>query len=282
MSKPTLVLVHGSWHSPQHFGPIIQDLEAHRYKCVAVSLPSTQTPDTPPATLTDDTNAVRTAVVSELDSGNNVIVVAHSYGGAPANNALKDLSTDSRTASGHNTSVLAIAFLVAIPVPVGMTFLQMLGGKPHPLHDLRTPDFAWVGPPGPQHYFYNDMDPSKAEKWAAMLRQQSWPAYCEETSYAAYMEIPCFYLRCTKDQAFPHEAQGVMLEAVEAAGGRMRQETIGESSFVSIRMKFVWWIETRDLLTIDIVEADHTPFIGKSMAKTSDFIRRVAEGRFDA
>lgn len=29
------------------------------------------------------------------------------------------------------------------------------------------------------------------------------------------------------------------------------------------------------------VESDHTPFLGKQMGKTNDFIRRVAEDRFE-
>ncbi|KAK4499938.1 hypothetical protein PRZ48_008124 [Zasmidium cellare] len=253
MSKPTLVLVHGSWHSPEHFGPLIEDLTTHGYKCVPVSLPSTQSPDEPPANLTDDTLAVRSTVEVEL-AKNNVIVIAHSYGGTPTNNALKDLSTASRHAAGHKTSVLSLIFLAAIILPPDTTFLAALGGHPHPIHELRTPDFAWVGPPGPEHYFYNEMPPEEATKWAGKLRVQSWRAYTEATTYAAYREIECFYLRTRRDRAIPFEMQGGLLEGVEKDGGRVRWEA---------------------------VDADHTPFIGKSLGATSEFVRRVAEGRFD-
>ena len=145
MSKLALVLVHGSWHCPEHFGPLVEVLEGHGYKCVTVALPSTQSPELPPATLEDDTAAVRYAVMSELDQGNNVVVVAHSYGGTPANNALKDLDSKSRSSAGASTSVLALAFLCAIPYPANVSFVKGLGGKPAAIHDLRTEDFAWVG-----------------------------------------------------------------------------------------------------------------------------------------
>ncbi|KAK3048183.1 hypothetical protein LTR09_010522 [Extremus antarcticus] len=62
MSLPTIVLVHGSWHSPEHFGPLINNLQSHGYKCVPVALPSTQSPDLPPSTLGDDTTAIRDTV----------------------------------------------------------------------------------------------------------------------------------------------------------------------------------------------------------------------------
>lgn len=62
------------------------------------------------------------------------------------------------------------------------------------------------------------MEPEEAAEWAKLLRVQSWKAYLEATTYAAYLEIPCFYLRCTKDQAFPFEAQGGLIEAAVEAG----------------------------------------------------------------
>lgn len=136
MSKPTLVLVHGSWHSPLHYDGLIKDLETHGYKVVPVSLPSTQSPGLPPASLTDDTSAVRIAVLSGLDAGNNVVVIAHSYGGTPANNALKGLEVNSRKADSASTAVTAIASLCAIPTPAGSTFRDNLGGQPAPIHDL--------------------------------------------------------------------------------------------------------------------------------------------------
>ena len=248
MSKPTLVLVHGSWHSPEHFGPLIKKLEGDGHKCVPVSLPSTQSPDLPPASLSDDTASVRNTVISELDQG-DVVVVAHSYGGNPTNNALKDLDSKSRSAAGASTSVLAIAFLCAIPIPLGTSFLTGLGGKPSAIHDLRTSEFAWVGEPGPQHYFYNDLSKEEAKKWSAVLRPQSWPAYCENTTYAAYMEIPSSYLYCTKDQAIPYAAQKGLVAAATEAGAQF-----GYS---------------------ETVEASHSPFLSMP-ERTAEFIRKVA------
>lgn len=144
MAKPVLILVHGAYHSTQHFEPLQKNLESHEYRCVPISLPSTQSPDLPPATLADDTAAVRNAVITELDQGNNVVVVAHSYGGCPTNNALKDLDSTSRTAAGASTSVLAIAFLCAMPQPSGVVLANMMDPK-HGIHERRNDEhFCWV------------------------------------------------------------------------------------------------------------------------------------------
>ncbi|KAK5164023.1 uncharacterized protein LTR77_010114 [Saxophila tyrrhenica] len=250
MPQPTLVLVHGSWHSPEHFGPLIENLQSHGYRCVPVSLPSTQSPDLPPATLADDTAAVRDAVLTELDQENDdVVVVAHSYGGGPTNNALYGLDANSRSATGASAAVRAIVFLCSIPLPKGVSFLTGLGGKPSGIHDLRTGGFAWVGKPGPQHYFYNDLPDEEAKKWSDLLRPQSWPAYVDDTTYAAYMDIHSAYLYCTLDQAFPLQAQQGLVAAAKEAGAKFDYE--------------------------ETLEASHSPFLSK-VEETGAFIRRVA------
>lgn len=249
MSKPTLILVHGSWHRPEHFGPLTKALEGHGYKCVPVTLPSTQSPDMPPAKMSDDTEAIRNTVIQELDQGNNVVVVAHSYGGTPTNNSLKGLDKESRTAAGASTAVIAIAFIAAICLPAGITFLTGIGGKPSEIHDRRTEDFSWVGEPGPGHYFYNDLSDEESKKWSDLLQQQSWPAYLEETTYAAYMDIPSNYLFCTKDNAFLYPYQQGMIAGAKEAGAKFDHT--------------------------ETVDSSHSPFL--SMAeRTSDFVRRAA------
>ena len=91
MSKPTIVSVHGSWHSPKHLEPLVKVLEDHGYRCVAAALPTMGTTEHPPKMLADDIKAVRDTVEEELEQGNDVVVAAHSYGGHVANRALVGL-----------------------------------------------------------------------------------------------------------------------------------------------------------------------------------------------
>jgi len=146
MAKPTLFLVHGSWHCPEHYDLLIPALSHLGYKAAAVSLPSTQSAEDPPHTLADDTAAVREVVLRELDQGNDVVVVSHSYGGCPANNALEGLDRKSRTAAGHNTAVNALVFIAAVPIAVGGTVFEAGGSKIHPAQDLsKSKYFVEVG-----------------------------------------------------------------------------------------------------------------------------------------
>lgn len=246
---PTLVLVHGAWHSPKHLEPLAKILKSHGYKVVNVECPSTNDTQTL-STFDDDCEAVRAVVLHELDTA-DVLMVPHSYGGTVTTNALEGLASTSRSASGHATSVVGIAYMCAAVLPPGIAFLEPFGGKPLPIHDLSANDgLVRVGPPGPQYYFYNDLSDSEAAHWASLLRPQSWIAVTNCIGKAeAYMEIPVHYLFCTKDQAIPFEGQKTMVAQAEARSGK----------------KF----RTEEL------DCAHSPFL--SMLKdTVEFVRRSA------
>jgi pimeloyl-ACP methyl ester carboxylesterase len=76
-SKPTIVFCHGAWHSVQFFEKVIPLLEPLEYKCITVPLPSVGS-SAPVKSLDEDIDAVRTAVIRELDAGRDVMVNAHS------------------------------------------------------------------------------------------------------------------------------------------------------------------------------------------------------------
>ena len=246
---PTLVLVHGAWHSPKHFEPLIKILASHDYKCITVDCPSTNDTQTL-STFDDDCEAVRAAVLRELET-TDVLVIPHSYGGAVSSSALQGLSTAARSASGHATSVIGIAYLCAAILPAGTAFLDAFGGKALPIHDLSADDgLVRVGPPGPQYYFYNDLPSSEAAHWASLLRPQSWIAVTSGVVKAeAYRENPAHYLFCSKDQAIPIEGQKAMVTQAEVKSGK----------------KF----RTKEL------DCAHSPFLSVP-ERTAEFVRRSA------
>ena len=246
---PTLVLVHGAWHSPKHFEPTTKILVSHGYKVVGVDCPSTNNTRTL-STFEDDCEAVRSAVLRELDTA-DVLVAAHSYGGAVATSALQGLSSTARSGAGHATSVIGIAYICAAVLPAGITFLDAVGGKSLPIHDLSGDDgFVRVGAPGPEHYFYNDLSSSEAKHWVSLLRPQSWVAVTSGVvTSEACMEVPAHYLFCSKDQALAIEIQkGMVAGAEERSGKSFRTEEL---------------------------ECSHSPFLSMP-EETAEFLRRSA------
>ena len=254
MSKPTIVIVPGSWHTVECFGSLIKDLHDNGYECLPISLPSNQSAQYPEgATLTDDTTAVRTAVQGVLDQGNSVVVVAHSYGGVPTNNALEDLNEASRLAAGHDTAVVAVVFLCAAIVGKGTSFAGEFGGQPATIHKLHYP-FVDVNEPGPAYYFYNDLPAEDAIKWSSKLQTTSWRAYEGLTTYSAVQDITSWYLHALLDNALVPPVQKYFVQRARDHGALLYDETIME------------------------LDAGHSPFLSQ-VGKTSNFVQRAATTR---
>jgi pimeloyl-ACP methyl ester carboxylesterase len=249
MAKPVLVLVHGAWHSPAHFKPLKGYLEGVGYNCVPVKLPSViqNEGDDVPTSLELDIHEVRSTVLKVLDSGNNAVVLAHSYGGLPTMSALEGLDQKSRVNAGYTNCVEAIACIAAFVLPVGTSLIDTSGGFPAPTHDVRG-DLLFVNEPGPVYWFYADLPEKETQKWVALLRPHSWKVNLDKAKFAAYEAIPTSYLICTKDAAFPPEAQREICKTASKGGLKVRVEEIDSS---------------------------HSPFLSM-VEKTGDFVRRSA------
>ncbi|CAC9889625.1 unnamed protein product [Aureobasidium pullulans] len=119
MSKPSTVLVPGAW-VPAHFNQVIEKLEEQGYVCVGVNL-STNTRD--PLVdgrllgIEDDVAAIRAAVMSQLDTGHDVVVVTHSYGTVPGTAALTGLSLKARKTAGNTNGVIGVVIISGFILP---------------------------------------------------------------------------------------------------------------------------------------------------------------------
>jgi hypothetical protein len=96
-----------------------------------------------------------------------LVVVAHSYGGIPATQAL----------SGAG-NVVRIVYLAAFQLDVGESLLSGIGGSPAPWWNIRKRDgiAGYIEAMTPVDVFYGDVDPEVAQQAAAQLGYQSYPA----------------------------------------------------------------------------------------------------------
>ena len=118
-SRPTIVIVPGSFSAYGAYDPFVALLRAQGFTTFAVKLPSTQKRHPlPPATLQDDAAHVRgvvEALVAEKE-GSQVAVLAHSYGGSVATEAL----------AGLQSGVKRLVFLSATAPRVGETQISAM------------------------------------------------------------------------------------------------------------------------------------------------------------
>ena len=77
MVLPTIIFVHGAWHFGGYFDKVQAILESKGYKCVVLEMPAVgRSP--PVKSLDEDIETVRTAVLKELEAGNDVQINSHS------------------------------------------------------------------------------------------------------------------------------------------------------------------------------------------------------------
>lgn len=117
MSKPTILIVPGSFGPPHIYSTLISHLRSAGYPSFALQLPSTvKRMPLPPASMSDDADAIRRAVEIVVEDGRECVVVCHSYGGTPTSQGVAGLK------------VKRVVYLSAIVPRVGETQISALWG----------------------------------------------------------------------------------------------------------------------------------------------------------
>ncbi|MEA5362708.1 alpha/beta hydrolase [Amycolatopsis sp., V23-08] len=211
MTRPTLLLVHGAWHGSWCWEPVQTLLVAHGWRVETVDLPSVA-PDEDRPGLHDDARAVR-AALDAIDGP--VVVVAHSYGGAPV----------SEGAAGA-PNVVHLVYVTAFQLDEGESLLGVVGGQPPSWWKVDGDLFT---PLTPHEIFFADVDPDVAAKAIARLRPQSYAVASDQLTAAAWKTVPSTYVVCEDDNAIPVFAQ----EAMAGRAGHVERLPSSHSPFLS-------------------------------------------------
>ncbi|THW30027.1 hypothetical protein D6D22_10726 [Aureobasidium pullulans] len=253
MSKPSTVLVPGAWQVPAHFNQVIEKLEEQGYVCVGVNL-STNTRD--PLVdgrllgIEDDVAAIRAAVMSQLDTGHDVVVVTHSYGTVPGTAALTGLSLKARKTAGNTNGVIGVVIISGFILPPNSTMLTIMNGQLPPQYLLENNTTLPFAGPGAINILYNDIDHNEALKAVWRLEPQSYGVNTSiiPDQVAGITGIPVSYLICEDDRAVPLIMQNAAVEALREKGVHMFAE---------------------------VAKSGHSPFL-KMPEETARFIRKAA------
>jgi len=196
VTRPRLVLVHGAWHQPWVWGPLIRQLPD--WKVDVVDLPSSK-PDVL-GDLAADVAAVRAELIRE---DGPVAVMAHSYGGIPASEAISGVP-------GVVHTVYLAAFL---PSP-GDSLLSMVGTDPS--WWKRNEDAGTIGVVDPAQRFYGDIAPDLVSAAVDHLRPQSARSFEGRVHRPSRVRDAMTYMVCDADQAIPPAAQQAMGQSCAA------------------------------------------------------------------
>jgi pimeloyl-ACP methyl ester carboxylesterase len=208
------VLVHGAFHGPWCFEPLVAALARRGRSCT--------TPELPLTSLAADAAAVTRAldrIANEAAgrSAGRVVLLGHSYGGAVV------------TAAGGHPVVERIVLLTALapddgeapnggPVEIAPAFLSAL--RPSATGSLE------VDPARAAELFYPDADPAAAAAAAARLRPGNTGVSGEKIARAAWRDRPTDYVVCADDPIILARSQ----RALAARTGAKVHELPGDHS----------------------------------------------------
>jgi pimeloyl-ACP methyl ester carboxylesterase len=215
MTLPSLLIVHGAWHRPEHFRLLLDelsDVDGH-----VVSLASCGSDPSRLGGMYDDAKLIADAVAA-IDGP--VVVVAHSYGGVPTTQAL-----------GGVPNVKRIVYLAAFLLDVGASLFGTDTGVPTTWSALRRRDGAadHVEVVTPIEMFYADVDPAIAAQAVSQLCYLSCQAGLETLTQVAWETVPSTYVICESDHAIAPSTQEVFAQRAD----RVRRLNSSHSPFLS-------------------------------------------------
>jgi pimeloyl-ACP methyl ester carboxylesterase len=104
-AKPLVYICHGAWHGPAHFEKVKVELQSLGYTMLCSRYPSTGGP--PTMTLYDDAAHVRAELEVLIETGQEVVLVMHSYGGMVGTQAAAGLGKAEREKQGLSGGIVS-------------------------------------------------------------------------------------------------------------------------------------------------------------------------------
>ena len=202
MTLPSVLVVPGAWHKPEHYRRLVDemsDIDVHTVRLTSSG--------DDPATLRDmysDADVIARAAAA-IDGP--VVVVAHSYGGVPTTQALREAG-----------NVARIIYLASFQLEAGDALVSANGGALMPWSKRRqrqgTRDYVEVI--APMTAFYHDVDAECADRAVAQLGYQSYASMSQPLTTVAWQTIPSTYVICEADKAISVAAQEVMARRADS------------------------------------------------------------------
>ncbi|HVT70769.1 MAG TPA: alpha/beta fold hydrolase [Trebonia sp.] len=193
---PVLLLLHGAWHGSWSWAPLPDLLRASGVRTLTVDLPGRGRGPAGGHDLAAHASYLR-AFASRVDGP--LSVLAHSYGGAVATEALAGLPRLS-----------TVIYLAAFLLEPGESCRDANAGTPDAGPGLSPElhgDYLVVPPPAARFLFYGDCQPEQAEAAVARLTPEHLGTVTSPVTTAAWRDVPTTYLVTQADNAVAPRVQ---------------------------------------------------------------------------
>ncbi|KAI1080528.1 alpha/beta-hydrolase [Whalleya microplaca] len=240
MGRLSILVIPGASALPEFYTPVVDAVTAHGLDIKALHTPSAGNPgprDGEPPTMYDDANFIATQIRSLADAGNDVILIAHSYGGTPATESVRGLSKKERESQGLKGGVVRIAYMTSLVPNVGQPAASVLASLPE---ESKVPStvrengwFYYYDIPKMAALTFSDMPKEEGEVWARKLTEHSAASFASTLTYAGFKDVPVSYLLCLRDLTIPPEIQRSGIHMIERETGKKVSVTSVPSDHVA-------------------------------------------------
>lgn len=225
--KPTSILIiHGAYFLPNAWHSFSDQLRQAGLVVDCPRLPTCADNRPPTATIKDDTAAVHQSAQRLIDGGHSILVLAHSYGGMVASEAITpDLYANSDSNDGKG--VVALILLSTWLVQPGDSLTGLIGKYEFQCKvDLGDNGDGTVFAKNAAESFYNDAESKEAEGFALRNVTHNILAASGEISGAPWKDLPTTYIHCSRDLAIMLPLQQSMVQDAVNTGGKIITKTL--------------------------------------------------------
>lgn len=229
-----VLIVHGAYFLPSAWENFCHRLTQAGFIVRCPRLPTCGDTRPPTALLEQDVIAVRTAAQELINSGLTVIVLAHSYGGIVASEAV----TQDLYARGSGNGIAYLIYLAAWLVLPESSLSDVISKYGFQCKvDIGINEDGTMAAKNAPESFYNDIDVDRAKELASSNVTHNWLAASGPVNGAPWKDLPMTFVYCTQDLAIMLPLQESMVQdALNAKGtSRVVTETIeaGHCPFLS-------------------------------------------------
>ncbi|KAI5859405.1 alpha/beta-hydrolase [Durotheca rogersii] len=254
MSKPSILLVPGSFSLPEFYDKVISGVAAKGYEIRGLHYPSVGFKTGPrqgePATMLDDAAFIAKEVEALADEGKDVILLAHSYGGVPITQSAKGLSKQERQKEGKKGGIVRLLYMTALVVPEGVSASGILEtfGDGFRL-EFGQDEKGWLqfkDLSAAAALTFSDMpDQEETERLISQFPNHTAASFATELTHAGYKNIPSSYLLCEEDRIIPSKNQRDAVELIERVSQSQVEVTTvqsGHAPHVTKAPEVVDWV----------------------------------------
>ncbi|KAI9148860.1 putative hydrolase R7 [Paramyrothecium foliicola] len=216
---PLILLVPGAFGTPASFDKLLPYLHNAGFTTKPGPYPSCNPPDPTTATCLDDIESLRDNVLLPLldEQKNDVVILAHSYGGVVAGAAAKGLDRQTRRQNGQGVNgVIGLVYVAGNITLEGESLLEAVGGAYPPFIKLGNPSEGLAIVEPAMDVFYNDVDPSLEPELSKLMNGHAHRAFETKATAPAWADSAFdgrrAYVRTEDDHCNPAFLQDIWLE----------------------------------------------------------------------